>query len=91
MREFVVTLRSGLRITVRAHRMDLLASGHLALVVDQEREIGDFQSLSGAVALFEGHQVLNVISKEHLVAEERYDPGTDPDVIASPPGDEIPF
>lgn len=80
MREFVVTLRCGLKFVVRADRVVLLDRQFLALVV------GDADG--DTVALFDRAQVAATVARDHLVSEERTDPipgrGADPT-------DDIPF
>jgi hypothetical protein len=87
MREFVVTLQTGYRVTVRADRMvlpDYHANSHLRLVVDGG-SAGDSTPL--VVALFEGTAVASVVARDHLVSEDRVEPVQ---VIAKADGD-IPF
>jgi len=72
MREFVVTLRCGLKFVVKADRVVLLDRQFLALVVALP---GDGDEPNGeTVALFERAQVAAVVAKDHLVSEERCDP-----------------
>lgn len=71
MREFVVTLRCGVRFVVKAGRVVLLDRQFLALVVDRP----DSSDPNGdTVALFDRNQVAAVVAREHLVSEERCDP-----------------
>jgi hypothetical protein len=72
MREFVVTLRCGLKFVVKADRVVLLDRQFLALVVALPDD-GD-EPNEETVALFERAQVAAVVAKDHLVSEERCDP-----------------
>jgi len=86
MREFVVTLRCGLKFVVKADRVVLLDRQFLALVVALPND-GD-EANGETVALFERAQVAAVVAKDHLVSEERCD------LITSRVGemtDDIPF
>lgn len=88
MREFVVTLRCGLKFVVKADRVTMLDRQFLALVVNSTG--GEEEQVSGeTVALFERGQVVAVVAKDHLVSEEQAEPipyrgGLDG-------GDDIPF
>jgi len=73
MREFVVTLRCGLKFVVRADRVVLLDRQFLALVVALPADSDD-EANGETVALFERAQVAAVVAKDHLVSEERCDP-----------------
>ena len=72
MREFLVTLRGGLRVTVNADRV-VLDSEWLSLVVDKSATPG-----GDVVALFEQAQVAFVVAKDNLVSEEKGDPVSGP-------------
>lgn len=88
MREFVVTLRSGYRVTVRADRVitpDHQPDGYVRLVVDRHPAGGG--SDAEVVALFEGRTVAAVVAREHLVSEVPPDPAAPSLVI----DDGIPF
>ncbi len=74
MREFVVTLRCGLRFVVKADRVVRLDAQYLALVLDRTPTIGDAEGSADTVALFERSQVAVVVAREHLVSEEKCDP-----------------
>jgi hypothetical protein len=86
MREFVVTLRCGLKFVVKAERVVLLDRQFLALVVNRD---GDTDGNGETVALFDRAQVAAVVARDHLVSEERCDPiaGRFGDVV----DDAIPF
>jgi hypothetical protein len=71
MREFVVTLRCGLKFVVKAERVVLLDRQFLALVIPRE---GEFDANGETVALFDRAQVAAVVARDHLVSEERCDP-----------------
>ena len=71
MREFVVTLRCGLKFVVKAERVVLLDRQFLALVIPRE---GDFDSNGETVALFDRNQVAAVVARDHLMSEEKCDP-----------------
>jgi hypothetical protein len=77
MREFVVTLRGGLRVTVRADRV-VLDREWLSLVTDRAASPGDPTPGADVVALFEQAQVALVVAKENLVSEEKGDPVSGP-------------
>jgi len=70
--EFIVTLRSGLRLTVKADRMVIADQQSLALVLG--RPVVGEDPLANAVALFERGQVALVVAREHLVSEEKGEP-----------------
>ena len=74
MREFVVTLRCGLKFVVKADRVVLLDRQFLALVMARPGGDGDGELPGETVALFERAQVAAVVAKAHLVSEERCDP-----------------
>ena len=74
MREFLVTMRGGLRVTVRADRV-VLDDQWLSLVLDKA---GDPTPGGDVVALFERVQVALVVAKENLVSEEKGDPVSGP-------------
>ena len=102
MREFIVLLRSGVRYTVKADRVCVCDRMFMTFVVDpihrrteiagesDGEEIGDAEIGTGdIVALFEPQQVFVVLSREHLVAEEKGEPILGPHIIGG--GDPIPF
>lgn len=66
MREFVVTLRSGKRYTVRADRVAFLDQQTVGLVADPDQP----------VAVFDRDRVVAVIAADHLVSE-----ADEPDVV----------
>jgi hypothetical protein len=71
MREFVVTLRCGVKFVVKAERVVLLDRQFLALVVSRP----DADAAEGeTVALFDRGQVAAVVARDHLVSEERCEP-----------------
>jgi hypothetical protein len=77
MREFIVTLRGGLRVTVRADRV-VLDDQWLSLVLDKVASPGDPTPGGDVVALFERVLVALVVAKENLVSEEKGDPVSGP-------------
>jgi hypothetical protein len=83
VREFVVTLHSGKKYTVRADRVALIDHVTLALVVDPPPALGG--PTDNPVAVFDRHLVTCVIAADHLVGE-----ADDPAVVADPNAD-IPF
>jgi hypothetical protein len=87
MREFVVILRSGVRYTVKAQRI-VSAHPYIALVLSTAPYVGE-PSADDAVALFDRDQVLAVLSREHLVSEEKGESVAAPHVVGV--GDAIPF
>ncbi len=72
MYDFVVTLRSGLRLTVKADRMVVPDQQYIALVLGRPA-VGE-DPLANAVALFERGQVALVIARSHLISEEKGEP-----------------
>ena len=68
MREFVVTLRCGVKFVVKAEQVILLDRQFLALIVRRDGEDND------TVALFDRGQVAAVVARDHLVSEERGEP-----------------
>ncbi len=91
MREYVVTLRSGLRITVRADRVVLRDSQYVELAVSQEPSIGNFDAGGGTVALFDRGQLVTIVAREHLVGEVQGEPVEGPDVVLPADSSDIPF
>jgi hypothetical protein len=89
MREFVVTLRCGLKFVVRADRVVLSDRQFLALVTTLAGADGEPEAAGETVALFERTQVAAVVAKDHLVSEERCDPI--PGRYAADDGSDIPF
>ena len=90
MHEFVVTLRNGTRFTVKADRVVLDDPQYVALVHDRRPTIGDPNPLAGAVALFVRGEVAAVVSRDHLVGEEKVDP-ISPHYVGGDPNSDIPF
>ena len=88
MHEFVVTLRNGLRFTVKAHRV-VVADGYLALVDDGAVAAGSSDPLAGAIGLFAQNEVALVFAKGHLLSEEKGEP-IDPQYVVGGHSD-IPF
>jgi hypothetical protein len=84
VREFVVTLRTGRRYTVRADRVGLPDHDTLTLVVEPAPTIGG--PGENTVAVFDRRLVVSVIAADSLVAEADV-----PDVVATDPGADIPF
>lgn len=75
MREFVVSLRTGKRYTVRADRVMLPDQDTLTLVVEPVPAIGG--PGESVVAVFDRREVVCVVAADHLVNE-----ADDPDVVA---------
>lgn len=84
MREFVVTLHTGKKYTVRADRLSMPDHETLGLVVEAAPAIGGPGELT--VAMFDRRQVIAVIAADHLVGEADV-----PDVVAADPNADIPF
>ena len=84
MREFVVTLRTGKRYTVRADRVGLPDHDTLTLVVEPAPSIG--APTENAVAVFDRRLVVSAVAADHLIAE-----ADEPDVVAGDPASDIPF
>jgi hypothetical protein len=74
MREYVVTLRCGLKFVVKADRVVRLDHQYLALVVDRPPTIGDADGVGDIVAMFERNQAAVIVARNHLVSEEKCDP-----------------
>jgi hypothetical protein len=81
MRDFIVILRSGVRFTVRARRI-VPAHPHLALVLSDAPD-GGASGPGDAVALFDQHEVLAILSRAHLVSEEQGQRAAEPHVVGS--------
>jgi len=79
MREFIVILRSGIRYTVKAQRI-VAAHPHLALVLSAAPYVGE-PGTGDTVALFDQGAVLAVLSREHLVSEEKGESIAAPHVV----------
>ncbi len=90
MREFVVTLRCGLKFVVKADRVVLLDRQFLALVTNLTAGDGESEPAGETVALFDRGQVTAAVAKDHLVSEEQTDliPGR---FGGTGPDDDIPF
>lgn len=84
MREFMVTLHSGKKYTVRADRLAFLDHETLGLVVDAAPAIGGPGDTT--VAMFDRRQVIVAVAADHLVIEADV-----PDVVAADPNSDIPF
>lgn len=84
MREFVVTLRCGLKFVVKADRVILLDRQFLALVTN--RDDGEAEPSGETVGMFDRGQVTAVIARDHLISEEQTEP-----IPARNAGDDIPF
>ncbi len=85
MREFVVSLRTGKKYTVRADRVGLPDHDTLTLVIEPPPAIGGPGET--AVAVFDRRLVVSVVAADHLVAEADV-----PDVVAADDSDvNIPF
>jgi hypothetical protein len=74
MREFVVTLRCGLKFVVKADRVVRLDHQYLALILDRPPAIGDADGPGDIVAMFERNQAAVVVARNNLVSEEKCDP-----------------
>jgi len=86
VREFVVTLRTGKRYTIRADRVALLDHQSLALVLRPDTPTGTPATMEHAVAVFDRGLVVSVVAADHLVSEADV-----PDVIPADAGSDIPF
>jgi len=86
VREFVVTLRTGRRYTVRADQVALLDHQNLALVLRPDTPAGTPATTDNAVAVFDRGLVVSVVAADHIVAEADV-----PDVIPFDPNADIPF
>lgn len=84
MREFVVTLRCGLKFVVKADRVILLDRQFLALVTS--RDDGEAEPSGETVGMFDRGQVTAVVARDHLISEEQTEP-----IPARNAGDDIPF
>lgn len=84
MREFVVTLHSGKKYTVRADRLAFLDHETLGLVVDAAPPAGGAGDTT--VAVFDRRRVLVAVAADHLVSEADV-----PEVVAADPNADIPF
>jgi len=91
MREFVVTLRGGKRFTVKADRVAVHNSQYLALVLDRQPTVASPEPAEDIVALFERSQVSVVVTREHLVSEEKCDSTPGPYVVGADDDSTIPF
>ncbi|MCE9565398.1 MAG: hypothetical protein K8U57_25525 [Planctomycetes bacterium] len=90
MREFIVTLRCGKRYTVKADRVAVHNAQYLALLVDRAAIANNPAPEGDIVSLFERSQVTAVMTREHLVSEEKCDSTPGPYVVGG--GDDpIPF
>ena len=85
MREFIVTLTHGEKLTVRADRVACTDHQYLGLVL----ESSESESPAATVAIFERSRVAMVVSREHLVSQERCEP-LDPAFVVDQ-SSEIPF
>jgi hypothetical protein len=85
VREFVVSLRTGKKYTVRADRVTRPDHGAVALVVEPPPTIGGGGETT--VAFFDRGEVVSVIAADHLVAEA--DVPDTPAVLD--PNSDIPF
>lgn len=90
MRNFVVTLRNGLRVTVRADRVARPDGQYLALVLAGSPSIADPNPDGDPVALFDNREVVSVVARENLVSEEKGEPVEGPLVVRHDDSD-IPF
>lgn len=90
MPEYLVVLRSGQRFTVRADRFRF-ESGYLTFTVNPPPSIANNDPFAGVVGLFEKKQVVLVVTREHLVAEEKGEPIPGPHMVGATDDDPIPF
>ena len=88
MREYVVTLRSGHRVTVKAARVVVQSHENLVMLADDGPTIADPNPAANAVALFARDMVVSVVARDHLVGEEKVAPAH---VVGGGPNDDIPF
>lgn len=90
MREFIVTLRCGIRYTVKADRVQH-ENGYVSLVVARVPTVGDPHPESEVIALFERSQVAVVVARENLVSEEKTEPMKLPYFVAADRDSDVPF
>jgi hypothetical protein len=86
---FIVTLRSGRRYTVRAEEPRFTPGGCLELWGFPPATEAEPYPAKRIIALFDAHEVVAVVAKEHLVTEERGEQIAPPLVVDR--GDAIPF
>jgi hypothetical protein len=87
---FQVTLRSGQRYTVGAEELRFTHGGYLELWgFPPATEVEPYPG-KRVVALFPDREVVAVVAKEHLVAEERGEPIAPP-LVVNQGDDAIPF
>lgn len=83
MREYIVTLRSGQRITVKAaHRV--ITSDHQFVVLTDQVPTPDHPD---TVAMFDRREVVSIIARDYLVSEDKVAPTH----VVVDPNDDIPF
>jgi hypothetical protein len=82
MLAYIVSLRNGRRYTIRAEEVRLNLDCFIELV-----SAGTPDGAKQVVAVFDRNDVLSIISREHLVAEETAEPA--PHVVRH--NDPIPF
>ncbi len=90
MPEFMVAFRSGQRFTVKADRFRF-ESGYLMFTVTPPPSVANSDPFAGVVGLFEKKQVVLIVTREHLIAEEKGEPIQGPYVIECEDDDPIPF
>ena len=90
MREFIVTLTHGEKLTVKADRVVRIDHQYLGLVLEHTPTMADPDSSAATVALFDRSRVVMVVAREHLVSEEKCEP-LDPMHVIGDPNSEIPF
>ena len=90
MLAFIVTLRCGRRYTVRAEELRYTDGGGLELWGFPPATEAEPYPAKRIIALFNAHEVIAVVAKEHLVAEERGEPIAPPLVVGHG-NDPIPF
>jgi hypothetical protein len=90
MRQFTVTLRSGHRVTVQADRVVRHDAQYIALILERPPSISDPSPQGDPVALFDSSEVVSVVSREHLISEEKGDP-IEPSHVVRDDGSSIPF
>lgn len=88
MREFVVTLRSGRQVAVRADRLVEGDSGKTLLVLDApDKTTASFGGHGEIVAVFDRDQLAWAVARDQLVSDEPPQAG----VLVVGRDDDIPF
>jgi len=89
MREFIVTLRCGIRYTIKADRVRH-EQGYLALVLTRVCAVSDPEDHE-VIALFEQGQVAVVVARDQLVSEEKGEPIKGPFYVGASRDSDVPF